>query len=43
MTLFQVRTSLGQAGNLLSETAACLASEGVTQDDSFESKVCMVG
>ncbi|KAL6768182.1 RNB1 [Auxenochlorella protothecoides x Auxenochlorella symbiontica] len=35
----EVRGSLGQAGDLLSETAACLASEGITQGDSFDSKV----
>jgi DIS3-like exonuclease 2 len=35
----QVRSSLGQAGDLASETAALLAMEGVRDDDQFSPEV----
>jgi DIS3-like exonuclease 2 len=37
--LAQVRSSLGQAGDLASETAALLAMEGVRDDDQFSPEV----
>ena len=39
----QVRSSLGQAGELATETAALLSMEQVQDDDQFTPEVCLGG